>query len=789
MNNKIYLIGNAHIDPVWLWRWQEGFSEILATFRSALDRMKDFSDFKFTSACASYYELIEKVDPSMFEEIKMRVKEGRWNIVGGMFLQPDCNIPDGESFARHLLISQRYFKERFGFTAKTGYNVDSFGHTAGLPKILKAGGIDNYVFMRPSPEEQGRNETLFVWEGDDGSSVNAYRIPGVYCINLTRMEMLKDIAERAKKENKALMAFYGVGNHGGGPTIKLIDQINKLGLDNAVYSTPDEYFAEVEKDGLPVIRGELQHHARGCYTVQSEVKRSNRKCEQNLIAAEKLCTMAKKLTGRKYPAKKLQKAWKDLMFNQFHDILGGCSIKKAYEDAGHLYGEIMSITEQEMYFSMQSISHAINTLQDETLPAYKSHLNWKIWEHEVLGTPIVVFNPHTWTVRAVVAVNQNAKKMTDSDGNEIPFQLVRGDQTNVYDKYHTAFIAEVPAMGYAVYRLFAEKECSETFENELTVTEHTLENSRIRVELDEINGDICRIYDKVKGKTVIDHPCSAVLLDESGCDTWAHGKTYLGEEVGRFVSPEFKIIESGPVRATLRVTTVYNGSTLQRDYSLLSADDKITVKARIDFREKHKTLKFTFPMKDERVIAKTAYGTVERNGYTGEEPCGSWIASGSVAVANDSKYGYDTKDGQMRMTVLRSAIYADHYGKRDELCEYMEQGIHEFSYSVYSYESNSDAERKACELNFGLLHLLESFHNGSLPEKFSGFEGDADSTLVSCIKQKYDGSETVVRLYEMDGRNSDFQFKLFGKEIKKHIAANTLMTFTEEGENLSLIEL
>ena len=162
MNNKIYLIGNAHIDPVWLWRWQEGFSEILATFRSALDRMKDFSDFKFTSACASYYELIEKVDPSMFEEIKMRVKEGRWNIVGGMFLQPDCNIPDGESFARHLLISQRYFKERFGFTAKTGYNVDSFGHTAGLPKILKAGGIDNYVFMRPSPEEQGRNETLFV---------------------------------------------------------------------------------------------------------------------------------------------------------------------------------------------------------------------------------------------------------------------------------------------------------------------------------------------------------------------------------------------------------------------------------------------------------------------------------------------------------------------------------------------------------------------------------------------------------------------------------------------------
>ena len=225
--SNLYLIGNAHLDPVWLWRWQEGFSEVLATFRSALDRMNDFPDFKFTSACAVYYELIEKLDPAMFEEIKQRVQEGRWNIVGGMFLQPDCNIPDGESFARHFLISQRYFKERFGVTAKTGYNVDSFGHAATLPKILKAAGIDNYVFMRPSPEEQGRTETLFEWESDDGSCVHAYRIPGVYCINLMRMEMLRQLSEKADKEKMPLMAFYGVGNHGGGPTIKLINEINK----------------------------------------------------------------------------------------------------------------------------------------------------------------------------------------------------------------------------------------------------------------------------------------------------------------------------------------------------------------------------------------------------------------------------------------------------------------------------------------------------------------------------------------------------------------------------------
>ena len=152
--SKFYLIGNAHIDPVWLWNWQSGYSEVLATFRSALDRMNEYDDFKFTSACSVYYEWVEKTDPDMFNEIVKRVKEGRWNIVGGWYLQPDCNIPSGESFARHGLIAQRYFASKFGVTAKTGYNIDSFGHNASMPKILKGCGLDNYVFMRPSETEK-----------------------------------------------------------------------------------------------------------------------------------------------------------------------------------------------------------------------------------------------------------------------------------------------------------------------------------------------------------------------------------------------------------------------------------------------------------------------------------------------------------------------------------------------------------------------------------------------------------------------------------------------------------
>ncbi len=788
MENKLYLIGNAHLDPVWLWRWQEGFSEILATFKSALDRMKDFPDFKFTSACISYYEAIEKVDPDMFEEIKMRVKEGRWNIVGGMFLQPDCNIPDGESFARHILISQRYVEEKFGITVKTGYNVDSFGHNAGLPKILKAGGIDNYCFMRPMPFEQGRDETLFNWESDDGSKVLAYRIPGFYNYDTSRLDKLCEVYEKAQTEKTDLMAFYGVGNHGGGPTIKLIDEINKLNLGNTVYSTPDEYFDDIDKENLPTIYGDLQHHARGCYSAMSFVKAKNRQCEQNLLAAEKLCVMASKLTDFKYPAKKFQKAWKNLMFNQFHDILGGCSIKKAYEDAGYLFGEVMSITEQAMYFAMQKIAWNIDTLKGEKLPEYKTPENWKIWEHEVLGTPIIVFNPHAWEVCGFVAVNQNVKKITDSDGKEVAFQLVRGDQTNVDDKYHTAFIAKVPALGYAVYRIFAEKESKESFENKLIITDKSIENEKIKVEFDSVTGDISMLYDKTTGEKIIDKPCRAILLDETDCDTWAHDKKYLGDVVGMFSKPEFKVIEKGPVRTTLRVTTTYNDSVMIRDYSLMADDECLRVKTKIDFHEKHKTLKLAFPMSDETVVSKTAFGTIKKQGYTGEEPCGSFITSGKLAVANDSKYGYDTASGEMRMTVLRSAIYADHFGNRDEFCEYMEQGIHEFSYSVFAHKSNSRTEKNASELNFGVRYLWGTFHDGALPEKMCCFESDSDNLIVSAIKQRYDGDTAVIRVYEMDGEDTKANLKLFGKEIKALATHNALKTYTEDGKELKITE-
>ncbi len=790
--SKLYLIGNAHLDPVWLWRWQEGFSEILATYRSALDRMKEFPDFKFTAACSTYYEWIEKTDPEMFEEIKQRVAEGRWNIVGGMLIQPDCNTPCGESFARHLLIGQRYFKEKFGITVKTGYNVDSFGHNASLPKILRGAEIENYVYMRPDDNEKDLKPRLFKWESSDGSSVDTFRIPVRYCIESGTLNLIGEIKERADSENTDYMAFYGVGNHGGGPTIKLLCEIHNLTIDGLVFSTPDEYFEDMKNIKKPIVKDELQHHARGCYSAESTVKTMNRKCEQNLLAAEKFCLMASKITDYKYPVEKLSKAWKNLLFNHFHDIMGGCAIKSAYADAAYLYGEIMSITEQEIHKALTAITLKIDTLKGNKLPSYKeSGLGWALWEHNELGSPIVVFNPHPWEVTAPVEVYASLKKVTDSDGNEIPMQVTRGEMINFGASFMTVFNATVPAYGYAVYRLFRNTESEKQFDKALSVSEHCLENEKIKVEFSTETGDICCFYDKENDRYIIDKACSAVLLDETDCDTWGHNKVTLGEVCGSFGNPEFKVLLDDNVKATLRVTTSCGKSVIQRDYTITSGSKVVTVKATVNIREKHRTLKFAFPTNADNVLSQIPYGTFSRDFGSGEEPCGMWIADEKLCVANDSKYGYDTQDGMMRITVLRTAIYADHFGqqRRDDFAQYMDMDTHEFTYSVYPFEGKSDAERKASELNFGLRTVMGSFHKGYLPEKDSFIKVSNDNIIVSAIKKNEDNNGTVIRFFDIEDKDTDAEIELFGKAIKTSVGKGEIKTMMTSDDSVSEVNL
>ena len=445
-DNILFMIGNAHIDPVWLWRWQEGYQEIKATFRSALDRMKEDEDFVFVASSAAFYAWVEQNDPAMFAEIRASVADGRWGLVGGWWVEPDCNLPGGESFVRQGLYGQRYFQSRFGRTVRVGYCPDSFGHNAVLPQILKRSGLDFYVFMRPGPHENADLPHLFWWEADDGSRVLTYRIPYAYGTSGPQLEAhIRRSAELLAADPHASMSFYGVGNHGGGPTKENLALIHALGEDASLplltMALPEPVFVILSEQRirLPVVHDELQRHASGCYAAHSGVKRWNRQAEQALVAAEKWSTLATWLNKLPYPAADLERAWKDVLFNQFHDILAGTSIETAYEDARLLYDEARAIAARATNAAVQSLAWQVRIQPEpETLP-------------------VVIFNPHAWTSHVPVAVALGgdggaSSVVVDETGKAVPVQLVQPEAT-VPNISGLSFVAELPALGYRTYRV------------------------------------------------------------------------------------------------------------------------------------------------------------------------------------------------------------------------------------------------------------------------------------------------------------------------------------------------
>ncbi len=822
---KIHMIGNAHLDPVWLWRWQEGYAEIKATFRSALDRLNEFPDFVFTCAGAAYYQWVEENAPEMFEEIRKRVREGRWVIVGGWWIQPDCNLPSGESFARHGLYSQRYFLEKFGVTAKVGYNVDSFGHHGMLPQILKKSGMDYYVFMRPGEHEKHLDTDLFWWESGDGSRVLTFRIPFNYGNWWPEGEAVegkaKAVKELAEKRGHDYMNFFGVGNHGGGPTIANLKTIERLrkewGEDAIVISSPNAYFQAVEQANvdIPVLRDDLQHHASGCYSTHSESKAANRRAEHRLLTAEKFASFAHHLLSLPYPHDKIQHAWQNVLFNQFHDIMGGCSIKEAYDDARESHGESLHIAAVTLNAALQKISWSIDTMRDE-IESLSKDMDWMLWEQKDAGVPLVVFNPLSWDVHAPIQVNKIVRSVTDENGNAVETQRVRGSRTNGRDdKYDTVFMGHIPAMGYRVYWMYLQKQFTAAEPaRTLTAEPNALENEWYRLEIEPHTGYIKRLFDKKQNVEVFDgRGAVPVVVDEYDSDTWAHGIFEFRNEIGKFSDAEVKLIESGPLRAKLRVTNRYNRSVLRQDFIIYRDKPGIEVQVKLDWREQHKMLKLSFPVNVQQPKAtyEIPYGYIERPVNGEEEPGQQWLdvsgilpANGNrsygLTLLNDAKYSFDVKHSDMRMTVVRGAIFADHFGVRDDLCEFMDQGVQEFKYALVPHAGDwreADAAKKAYELNVPPVHIIETYHKGSLPQKYEGIRVSANNVIVTAFKKAEDGDGYIVRCYEAAGRadRAEIEIPMLNRKWTAEFGKCEIKTFRipvnpdDEVAEVNLLEL
>ena len=799
-SRTLHMVGNTHIDPVWLWQWQEGFQEVKSTFRAVLDLMREYPELLFTTGSASFHEWVEKNEPEMIAEIRERVAEGRWCIVGGWWVEPDCNIPGGESYARHALYSQRYFREKLGVSATVGYNVDSFGHNAMLPQLLSKSGLASYVFQRPEPNEKQLPAWIFWWEAPDGSRVLAQRIPFGYGSGPAELdERVGRSAAEIGGQLPALMCFYGVGNHGGGPTRANLESIRNLNEDESlprlVQSTPARFFEEARASGatFPVVRDELQHHARGCYAAHSGVKRWNRQAENSLISAEKLATIAERIASQPYPDD-FERAWKDVLFNQFHDVLAGTAIEPAYEDARDSYGEALTIAARNSNFAVQAIARRIRI---EFVDGQKA---------------IVVFNPHAW--RSVVPVELEIRALEETDrfvddaDVPVPMQPVTayGVATG---RSRLCFVADLPAMGYRVYRLLRDARRPDPAarigrhapswkppapDPGLIADDRTLENEALRLTFDEQNG-LANLRDKRSSVDILPRGVRAVVIDDPS-DTWGHDMSRWDDVAGEFRVSSVRRIESGPVRAVVRVESEYGASRLLQDFTLYRGLGRVDVYVTIDWHERNRLLKLRFPVAGEDAVAtfEIPYGHLVRPANGEEEPGQSWVdvsgsasrsASAGLSVLNDGKYSYDVRGGDIGLTVVRSPIYAHHvpYVPQPEgHYTYPDQGSQRFTYALLPHAGSwqrAGTVRAAAELNQRPVALIETHHDGPLGHALTAVDVDRENVDVTVLKRAEDGGAVVVRAVETAGADTRATIRLqfLDREVTAEFGPSEIKTF------------
>jgi alpha-mannosidase len=753
---RFHMIGHGHIDPVWLWPWAEGISVVHSTFRSALDRMNETSDFSFTTSSAQFFQWVADNDPAMLAEIKKRVAEGRWNIVGGWWVEPDMNIPSGEAMVRQGLYGQLTFQRLLGHKAIVATNPDSFGHTSTLPQIIKLQGMENYIFMRPGPREKTIPADLFWWEGTDGTRVLTYRIQQSYNDGGSVKNRVRTIMTQGTGQPmKSFMAYYGVGDHGGGATKESIKSIEELkvekGAPTVFFSTTDNYFKEIRKDknlNLPVLNDDLQHHAAGCYTAESEIKKGNRQSEAALVTAEKISAIGTAAWGASYPGNELTSAWKRVLFLQFHDSLAGTSLFEHSQTAREGYGYAQDIAHQATYMAVQK-------------------LEWQVAATDPSSQYLLVFNPHAWEIHGNIeydfnwGTNHKSSRVEDDKGNSLIHQWTAGS-TETGSRKKLVVNTTIPPMGYRQIRILDGD--SQQVKIAAQASENTLENEFLRINV-SANGTL-GIFDKENRKELFfggATGCKAVVIDDPS-DTWSHDIKTFSNEIGAFGNATIKILENGPLRATLRATTSYGASILSVDWSIYAGSRYIEAKVTLDWHEHLKMVKFSFPLDVESPLPtyETPYGHIVRATKGDEDPGQRWIdltgqqngKTYGLTVINDAKYGYSVMGNDLRISVVRSAVYAHHNPKvLDMKAEHlwMDQGIQTFRLLLVPHADTwkkANIPRIAEEFISPAVAIYQGIHGGKMPKSASFLSVDVPNVIVTAVKLSESGEDIIVRLVE-----------------------------------------
>lgn len=733
---KLYMIGNTHFDPVWLWKWDEAMASIRATFRSALDRMNEDEGFIYSFATPPVFEWIKNTCPDMFEEIKERVAQGRWDLCEAWWNQPDCYTPCGESFVRHSLYGQKYLKENFGKISDTVFNVDSFGHNPSIPQILKKSHIENYCFIRPEKHHVTLQGQYFCWAGIDGSKVYAYRAENAY---------LKTVEETATTQSDAeadALIIYGVTDHGGAPTKKLIAEINER--EDAHFSTVSDFF---KAQGKPKnsFSDELLTGDFGVYSNNPRIKRLNRIAENAVLNAEKASVIAGQNNKEIFEA-----CWKDILFNQFHDILGGACIKEAYDDAERLFGRAITTAQETMHFCLQKVTSGIKTVGSND----KDIWNLVIWNlncHDFDGyveAEVQWVHEFPWYDKGIALRNEK--------GNIIECQVIR--ERSVIPAFRSRFVfnTEIPAFGY---KCFAVVKTEQELDKTITSDAFSAETDRFVVDFSRENGYITSVFDKKSKKTRCTPFLRPICRYDNG-DTWSFNVTGYDKNPCEFTFESAKVVEDGKLRKIIKFEYTFQKSRISLYYTFYKNKGYFDVRYVVNWNEKHYVLKLESAIENTAHTASVPYGHVTRHENSADMPVGEWLMADDTAYGFDGVFSYNLTGGVIGFTLLRSPIYGDlRLGEIDYDTDYdhISQGITEGNIRV-DFDAKNDFD--------GFVNppfvVVEANHDGTRKPNDSFIGISSDKVKISAVKHcEYDDG-IILRLAETAGQSTTATINIFG---------------------------
>jgi len=782
---ETYSIGHAHIDVAWLWRLKHTREKSARSFSTVLKLMKEYPEYKFLQSMPQLYEFVKEDYPEIYAEIKNMIKDGRWEVNGGMWVEADCNIPSGESLVRQFLYGINYFKEEFDVKCKTLWLPDVFGYSWALPQIIKKCGLEYFMTTKISWNQFNRPEyDTFEWKGIDGTKVLTHFITApesekqkryyTYNGDLRPESVIQTWKNyRQKDSNEKMLIAFGWGDGGGGPTKEMLESAKMMneipGIPQIKMDFADKFFSDLEESvnlkKLPVIDGELylEYH-RGTFTSQAKIKKNNRKTEIKLHDVEFLSSFADYLCDDfPYPKNELDKMWKTLLKNQFHDILPGSSIEEVYRDSESEFEEIFKISDSLIKKAMEYISRKISPAKDK----------------------IICFNTLPWNRDEIITLNgfnMENKILIDENG----------------EIYHTSkskdgrimtTIRDIPGYGFKTLYLEDVKIPKLENNNTMTVEKNLLENRYFRILLNS-RGEITSLYDKETDRELIEPGknanCFKMFEDRPiKYDAWDIDIYYQQKEFTIDGDVNVQVEENGPDRGVLSIAWKFfnneNSISYGKQKIIIYPDSRrIDFPTEIDWHEHQILLKSEFPLtvRSTKATYEIQFGNVERPTHWNtswdyakfESLAHKWADLSArdygMAILNDCKYGYDIKDNVMRITLIKSGIYPD---------ENADQGKHEFTYSIMPHGGDwfdGDIQRSAYELNYPVYTYADTEKNND--EKIVETDTISNSSFVyinstssvlDTIKKSEDGKYYVLRIYEYGNRNDDITLQ-FTSEVE-----------------------